>query len=205
MSERNLARIFAEARRHAPCVLFFDELDALGQKRSHLAHSSSMRNTVNQMLSELDSVAADNDGVFVLGATNHPWDIDSALRRPGRFDRMVLVLPPDAPARAAILRYHLRDRPVSEVNLDRIVKLTEHFSGADLAHVCTTAAERALAFSMRDGRLHPLTTKDLEAAVKEIRPSTGPWFATARNVVAFANTDGEYDDLSAYLRKNKKL
>ncbi|WP_142052569.1 ATP-binding protein [Pseudonocardia kunmingensis] len=204
-SERNLARIFTEARRHAPCVLFFDELDALGQKRSHLSHSSSMRNTVNQMLTELDSVTADNEGVFVLGATNHPWDIDSALRRPGRFDRMVLVLPPDAAARTAVLRYHLRDRPVSDVNLDRIVKLTEHFSGADLAHVCTTAAERALALSMRDGRLHALTTKDLEAAVKEVRPSTGPWFATARNVVAFANTDGEYDDLSAYLRKNKKL
>jgi SpoVK/Ycf46/Vps4 family AAA+-type ATPase len=204
-SERNLARIFAEARRHAPCVLFFDEMDALGQKRSHLTHASTMRNTVNQMLAEMDSVAADNDGVFVLGATNHPWDIDSALRRPGRFDRMVLVLPPDAPARAAILSYHLRERPVSEVNLDRIVRLTEHFSGADLAHVCTTAAERALALSMRDGRLHALTTKDLEAAVREIRPSTGPWFATARNVVAFANTDGEYDDLSAYLRKNKKL
>jgi SpoVK/Ycf46/Vps4 family AAA+-type ATPase len=204
-SERNLARIFAEARRCAPCVLFFDELDALGQKRSHLAHSTSMRNTVNQMLSELDSVTADNDGVFVLGATNHPWDIDSALRRPGRFDRMVLVLPPDAPARASILRYHLRERPVSEVNLERIVKLTEHFSGADLAHVCTTAAERALALSMRDGRLHALTTKDLETAVREIRPSTGPWFATARNVVAFANTDGEYDDLAAYLRKHKKL
>ncbi len=204
-SERNLARIFAEARRRAPCVLFFDELDALGQKRSHLSHSSSMRNTVNQMLSEMDSVAADNDGVFVLGATNHPWDIDSALRRPGRFDRMVLVLPPDAPARAAILGYHLRERPVAEVNLDRIVKATEHFSGADLAHVCTTAAERALALSMRDGRLHALTTRDLEAAAREIRPSTGPWFTTARNVVAFANTDGEYDDLSAYLRKNKKL
>jgi SpoVK/Ycf46/Vps4 family AAA+-type ATPase len=204
-SERNLARIFAEARRRAPCVLFFDEMDALGQKRSHLSHSSSMRNTVNQMLAEMDSVAADNEGVFVLGATNHPWDIDSALRRPGRFDRMVLVLPPDAPARAAILRYHLRERPVSDVNLDRIVRITEHFSGADLAHVCTTAAERALALSMRDGRLHALTTRDLEAAVKEIRPSTGPWFATARNVVAFANTDGEYDDLSAYLRKHKKL
>ena len=204
-SERNLARIFAEARRHAPCVLFFDEMDALGQKRSHLSHASTMRNTVNQMLAEMDSIAGDNDGVFVLGATNHPWDIDSALRRPGRFDRMVLVLPPDAPARAAILSYHLRERPVSDVNLDRIVRLTEHFSGADLAHVCTTAAERALATSMRTGRLHPLTTKDLEAAVGEVRPSTGPWFATARNLVAFANTDGDYDDLAAYLRKHKKL
>lgn len=204
-SERNMARLFAEARRRAPCVLFFDELDALGQKRSQLTHASSMRNTVNQMLSEMDSLGGNNEGVFTLGATNHPWDVDSALRRPGRFDRMVLVLPPDAPARAAILRYHLRDRPVAEVDLDRIVRLTEHFSGADVAHVCTTAAERALALSMQIGRLHALTTKDLEAAVKEVRPSTGAWFATARNVVAFSNADGDYDDLSAYLRKHKKL
>jgi hypothetical protein len=134
-----------------------------------------------------------------------PWDVDSALRRPGRFDRMVLVLPPDAPARAAILRYHLRDRPVSDVDLDRLVRITEHFSGADLAHVCTTAAEQALARSLQQGRLHALTTKDLEAAVKELRPSTGPWFAAARNVVAFANTDGDYDDLAVYLRKHRKL
>ena len=104
-------QIFAAARRNAPCVLFFDEVDALGQKRSHLTTSSSMRNTVNQLLSEMDSLGGRNDGVFVLGATNHPWDVDSALRRPGRFDRMLLVLPPDGPARAAILRHHLRDRP----------------------------------------------------------------------------------------------
>jgi SpoVK/Ycf46/Vps4 family AAA+-type ATPase len=164
-----------------------------------------MRNTVNQLLTEMDSLSGDNAGVFVLGATNHPWDIDSALRRPGRFDRMVLVLPPDAPARAAILRYHLSERPLSGVDIDRLVRITEHFSGADLAHVCDTAAERALAESMRVGQLRPLTTRDLEAAVREIRPSTGAWFTTARNVVAFGNADGDYDDLAAYLRKNKKL
>jgi SpoVK/Ycf46/Vps4 family AAA+-type ATPase len=204
-SERNIARVFAEARRRAPCVLFIDEVDALGQKRSHLRNSSSMRNTVNQLLAEMDSLSGDNDGVFVLGATNHPWDIDSALRRPGRFDRMLLVLPPDAPARHAILAYHLRDRPVTDLHIDHVVKITQHYSGADLAHLCNTAAERALASSMRSGRLQALTTKDLEAAAREIRPSTGPWFATARNVVAFGNTDGDYDDLAAYLRKNKKL
>ncbi|QYN35965.1 AAA family ATPase [Pseudonocardia sp. DSM 110487] len=204
-SERNLAGIFAAARRNAPCVLFLDEIDALGQKRAHLSHDSSMRNTVNQLLSEMDSLGGDNEGVFVLGATNHPWDIDSALRRPGRFDRMLLVLPPDAPARAAILRYHLRDRPTSGIDVDRLVAATEHYSGADLAHVCTTAAERALAASMQAQRLQPLTTADLVAALGEVRPSTGPWFATARNVVMFANTDGGYDDLAAYLRKHRKL
>ena len=93
---------------------------------------------------------------------------------------------------------------MAEVNLDRIVKSTEHFSGADLAHVCTTAAERALALSMRDGRLDaspPGTGSGRQGDPPEHRT----WFTTARNVVAFANTDGEYDDLSAYLRKNKKL
>jgi SpoVK/Ycf46/Vps4 family AAA+-type ATPase len=204
-SERNLSQIFDAARRNAPCVLFFDEIDALGQKRSHLTHSSSMRNTVNQLLSEMDSLGGNNDGVFVLGATNHPWDVDSALRRPGRFDRMLLVLPPDAAARTAILRYHLRDRPVDRIDVERIVRSTEHFSGADLAHACDTAAERALAASMKAGQLRPLTTADLDAAVREIRPSTGPWFTTARNVAAFGNTDGSYDDLAAYLKKHKRL
>lgn len=202
-SERNVSQIFAAARRSAPCVLFLDEIDALGQKRSHLTHSSTMRNVVNQLLAEMDPARNAGEGVFVLGATNHPWDVDPALRRPGRFDRMLLVLPPDRPARAAILRHHLRDRPTSGIDVDRLVKRTEHFSGADLAHVCDTAAERALAASMTAGRLIPVTTADLEAAAREIRPSTGPWFATARNVVTFGNTDGGYDDLAAYLRKHR--
>jgi SpoVK/Ycf46/Vps4 family AAA+-type ATPase len=204
-SERNLAQIFAAARRNAPCVLFFDEVDALGHKRSHLTTSSSMRNTVNQLLSEMDSLGGRNDGVFVLGATNHPWDVDSALRRPGRFDRMLLVLPPDGAAREAILRHHLRDRPLAGVDLGKIARATEHYSGADLAHICGTAAERALAESLRTNRLVPLTTRDLLAAAREVQPSTGPWFATARNVAVFGNTDGSYDELAAYLKKHRSL
>src|SRR3954454_837174 len=87
-SERKLHDAFAAARRTAPCVLFLDELDALGQKRSHQRRSAG-RNVVNQLLAELDGAQADNDGLFVLAATNHPWDVDTALRRPGpaRLDR----------------------------------------------------------------------------------------------------------------------
>jgi len=201
-SERNLSAIFAAARRKAPHVLFFDEVDALGQKRSHLTHSSSLRNTVNTLLAEM---SGENEGVYVLGATNHPWDIDSALRRPGRFDRMLLVLPPDEGARAAILRHRLEKRPVEGIDLGKLVKATEHFSGADLTHLCDTATERALADSMRTGQVRPLTMKDLLGALKEIQPSTGPWFAAARNVALFANHDGSYDDLAAYLKKNRRL
>jgi SpoVK/Ycf46/Vps4 family AAA+-type ATPase len=203
-SERNLKEIFDVARRNTPCVVFFDEIDAIGQKRSQLRHSSSMRNTVNQLLSELDSVHGDNEGVFVLGATNHPWDIDSALRRPGRFDRMLLVLPPDPAARAAILRYHLRDRPLAGIDVDLLVRSTAEFSGADLAHLCESATERALAESITTGTVRAVTMADFDAALKEVRPSTGPWFATARNVATFANSDGSYDELVNYLRTRKQ-
>ncbi|MEU8957870.1 ATP-binding protein [Streptomyces sp. NPDC048518] len=204
-SERNMHEIFRTARRKAPCVVFLDELDALGAKRSRTQHSG-LRNTVNQLLSELDGIdSAANEGVFVLAATNVPWDVDIALRRPGRLDRTLLVLPPDAPAREAILRYHLRERPVENVDLGKLVKATDGLSGADLAHVCEAAAESALLDSARTGTVRMIGMKDLLSAVKQIVPSTEPWFAAARNVAMYANDGGMYDDLVTYLKKKRKL
>ena len=202
-SERNLHDLFGSARSHAPCVLFLDEIDALGHKRSQL-NSSSMRTVVNQLLTELDGVDGNNDGVFVLAATNAPWDVDAALRRPGRLDRTVLVLPPDAAARAAILRYHLRDRPIAGIDLSAVAAVTDHYSGADLAHICETAAEYAMRDSIATGEIRMISQPDMLAAAREVRPSTDAWFGTARNVATFANQSGEYDDLAAYL-KNRKL
>ncbi|WP_130797140.1 ATP-binding protein [Streptomyces otsuchiensis] len=204
-SERNIREIFETARRSSPCVLFFDELDALGAKRS-MTRNSGMRNTVNQLLTELDGVTGSaNDGVFVLGATNHPWDVDTALRRPGRFDRMLLVLPPDQPAREAILSYHLRNRPITGVDLGKLARRTEGLSGADLAHLCEAAAERALMDSARSGEVRMISMKDLLTAAKEVRPSTDPWFATARHVAMFSNEGGTYDELLHFLKRARKL
>ena len=203
-SERNIHHLFEVARRSAPCVLFLDEVDAIGQKRSQL-RNTPMRSAVNQLLLELDDVASANTGVFLLAATNHPWDVDSALRRPGRFDRTLLVLPPDAPAREGVFRYHLRDRPVAGVSLGKLSKLTDGYSGADIAHICETAAERALLDSVRLGEPRLIGQADLEAAITEVRPSLGTWFDTARNVALFANEGGAYDDLAAYLRKRKLI
>jgi SpoVK/Ycf46/Vps4 family AAA+-type ATPase len=203
-SERNLHDLFAAARSHAPCVLFLDEIDALGHKRSQL-NSSAMRTLVNQLLTELDGVDGNNDGVFVLAATNAPWDIDAALRRPGRLDRTVLVLPPDAPARASILEYHLRDRPVAGIDLPALAARTENYSGADLAHICETAAEFAMQDAITTGDVRMISQQDMRAAVAEVRPSTDAWFAIARNVAMFGNESGEYDDLAAYLKKRKVL
>jgi SpoVK/Ycf46/Vps4 family AAA+-type ATPase len=203
-SERNIHELFEVARRNAPCVVFLDEVDAIGQKRSQL-RNTPMRSAVNQLLLELDDVASDNTGVFLLAATNHPWDVDSALRRPGRFDRTLLVLPPDGPAREGVFRFHLRDRPVAGIDLAKLSKLTDGYSGADIAHVCETAAERALLDSVRGGEPRLIGQADLEAAVAEVRPSLGTWFETARNVALFANEGGVYDDLVAYLRKRRLI
>lgn len=203
-SERNIHELFEAARRAAPCVVFLDEVDALGHKRSEM-RGNVQRGTVNQLLTELDGVGSDNEGVFVLAASNAPWDIDPALRRPGRFDRSLLVLPPDEPAREAILRYHLSGRPVADVDLPGLVRRTDRFSGADLAHLVETAAEAALARSVASGEVQPVTMRELTAALGEVRPSTGTWFATARNVAEFANQHGEYDELLSYLRRNRML
>jgi SpoVK/Ycf46/Vps4 family AAA+-type ATPase len=202
-SERSIRAVFDTARRNAPCVLFFDEVDALGHRRSGLSGTSGMRTVVNCLLEELDSATSSNDGVYVLGATNAPWDVDPAMRRPGRFDRMIFVGLPDADARAGIIRFHLRDRPVAGIDLASIAKRTEGFSGADLAHICDSATQLAMADSMRTGQVRPVTMADVNAATAQIRPSTGPWFEAARNVVEFANNDGTYDDLAKYLRRRK--
>src|SRR5208337_2076078 len=160
-SERNIHELFEVARRNAPCVLFLDEVDAIGQKRSQLRHTP-MRSAVNQLLLELDDVSGNNEGVFLLAATNHPWDVDSALRRPGRFDRTLLVLPPDAAAREGVFRYHLKDRPVAGIDLAKLARQTDGYSGADIAHICETAAERALMDSVRRGEPRMIGTPDLE-------------------------------------------
>lgn len=203
-SERRLHGLFEQARRAAPCVLFLDELDALGQKRSHLRHSAG-RNVVNQLLAELDGAVSDNEGVFVLAATNHPWDVDTALRRPGRLDRTLLVLPPDQQARVAILNGALAERPVDGVDVAKLARQTDGYSGADLVQLVEVAAEHALQESVHTGQLRPIRQAELEQARKEVSQSTRAWFSVAHNYALYANEGGQYDDLLAYVRSHKLL
>ena len=201
-SEHNVHELFEKARDNAPCLLFLDEIDALGQKRSHLRHSAG-RNVVVQLLSELDGMGSRNEGIFVLGATNLPWDVDPALRRPGRFDRTVLVLPPDEPARLAILQSNLNGRPVAALDLPTIATRTDGYSGADVRHVAERAARVAMADSMRTGTARPIEQRDLVAALGEVRSSIGPWLDVAKNFAEFGDTTGEYADLLRYLRRKR--
>lgn len=201
-SQQQLHQLFETARQRAPTVMFMDELDALGRKRSELRYSG-IREIVNQLLQELDGVGTGDEAVFVLGATNLPWDIDVALKRPGRFDRAIFVEPPDLVARQRILELNLADRPTEKVDLKKLAKRTQGYSGADLAFICEAATEIALERAMETGKMEPITARALEAAMKETRPSTQAWFETARNYAMFANSSGEFNDLAEYIEANR--
>jgi transitional endoplasmic reticulum ATPase len=198
-SERNLHSLFEQARDHKPCVLFFDEVDALGASRTDMRQHAG-RQLINQFLSEMDGVKASNEGVLILAATNAPWHLDSAFRRPGRFDRVLFVPPPDAPARAGILRLQCKGKPMEEIDFDAVAKKTDGFSGADLKAVIDVAVERKLQEAMKTGIPKPLTTKDLISAAGPQKPTTKEWFATARNYALYSNQGGIYDDILQYLK-----
>ena len=197
-SEKQLHKVFEYARANAPCVLFFDEVDALAASRSDMRHSAG-RHTINQFLSEFDGVEASNEGVLVLAATNAPWHLDPAFRRPGRFDEIIFVPPPDVEARGKILELFLDKKPVEKVDFAKIASKTQDFSGADLRGLVDRAIEEKLREAMKSGKPEPIRTNDLLAALKRQNPSTKEWLATARNYAAFANEGGVYDDIKAYL------
>lgn len=197
-SEKNLHEVFQQAREHKPCVLFFDEVDALGAARSDMRHSAS-RHLINQFLSELDGIQSSNDGVLILAATNAPWHLDAAFRRPGRFDRVLFVPPPDTRARERILRILCKHKPTADLDYAKVAGMTEHCSGADLKAVVDTAVEQKLREAMKEGVPGPITTKDLVAAAKTVKPSTKEWFSTARNYALYSNQGGIYDDILRYL------
>ncbi|MDP3277879.1 MAG: AAA family ATPase [Deltaproteobacteria bacterium] len=200
-SEKQLHQLFEDARRRAPSVLFFDEVDALGMQRAKL-HSGSMRGVITQFLAELDGFASRNERVLVIGATNTPWDLDPAFRRPGRFDQVLFVPPPDRSAREQILSLKAHAKPTESLDFGAIAQQTEGWSGADLEHLLDSAAELALAQSIARGSLEPITMTHVDKARAKIRPTTREWFSTARNYAQYANEAGQYDDIADYIRQH---
>ncbi|MEA4916065.1 AAA family ATPase [Proteiniphilum sp.] len=201
-SEKNLHEIFELARKHTPCVLFIDEIDALGASRSDMKQSSG-RHLINQFLQEMDGINSDNEGVLILGATNTPWNLDPAFRRPGRFDRIIFVPPPDEMGRESILRLKLQKKPIESVDYSTIAKKTENYSGADIDAIIDMAIEEKLESSFLDGIPKPINTRDLLNAAKRHKPTTQEWFMTARNFALFANDSGLYDDILTYMQIKK--
>ncbi len=170
-SEKAVREIFARARQVAPCIIFFDEIDAIAPRRGTRFDSGVTDRIVNQLLTEMDGIEK-LEGIVVLAATNRLDIIDPALLRPGRFDRLIYVPPPDLEARYEILKVHTRRMPLAEdVDLKKIAERTELYSGADLAALCREAAMTALREAGKPTKVH---MRHFEKAMKVVKPSLKP-------------------------------
>ncbi|MFL1673394.1 AAA family ATPase [Paenibacillus dendritiformis] len=198
VSEQNLRDLFDKARAHRPSILFFDEIDTVGFNRSK--SSSSMRGMIDTFLAEMEGIDTSTDQLLVIGATNMPWDVDDALKRPGRFDRLVFVAPPDEEAREHMFRLKLEGRYIENIDTRRLASRTEFFSGADIEHLCESAAERVLGEILESGQERPIRMSDFEALLETARPSTLEWLRKTKNYVKYANQTGAYNDVEDYLR-----
>ena len=145
------------------------------------------------------AIGSENEGLLVLAPTNAPWDVDDALKRPGRFDRVVFVSPPDVAARKAILQLALDGRPTAGLDLDDLAGRTALFSGADLRALVEHAVDKVIDEALDSGADVPIRRAHLDAALRDARATTGDWLRTARNYVEFANHGGRYDDVLAFL------
>ena len=202
VSERNLHAAFERARLFAPGVIFLDEVDALAFAR-HRSDGTSARRIVDVLLQELDAIGAENRDLLVLAATNAPWDVDQAVLRPGRFDRMVFVPPPDEEARRQVLAVVSAEVHRDALDLDRVAAATPLFSGADLRAAVERAVDELIDAALDSGREEPLTTDRLLRAVGAVRPTTIDWLQRARSYVEFANESERWSDVADYLKKRE--
>ncbi|MCU7851102.1 MAG: AAA family ATPase [Candidatus Thiodiazotropha sp. (ex Monitilora ramsayi)] len=203
-SERKLHALFEKARHSSPAVLFFDEVEALGGKRQNTRDGTTSK-LVSQFLSEMDGFSQNNHGVLILAATNVPWSVDAAFRRPGRFDRVLFVPPPDQLAREAILKVLLDERPNDgDIDNSLIAKLTSGFSGADLRELVESAADAAIEASIESGEERAINSTHFKTSLQEVRPTTLEWLTTARNYARYSNESGQYDEVLVFLKRHGK-
>jgi SpoVK/Ycf46/Vps4 family AAA+-type ATPase len=158
------------------------------------------------MLAQLDGLQGDNDQVLIMAATNMPWDVDPAMKRPGRFATQVFVPPPDDLARVAILKLKLAGLPCSpDLNFESLARHMPRFSGADIDGVIEQVKERAINFYMENGKERPMNQSDFQAVLTKTKATTTDWLNTAKNLVKYAGADDGYKDVEQYLRSEMIL
>jgi transitional endoplasmic reticulum ATPase len=170
-SEEGVRKIFERARQVSPCVIFFDEIDSLAGKRG-IEHGQKVTERVlNQLLAEMDGIE-DLSNVIVIGATNRPDMLDTALLRPGRFDRILLVTSPEAAGREQIIKIHTKNMPLAkDVDIKELVRKTENYVGADIESVIREAAMLSLRDNMDSKEV---SMKYFETAIKKVASSVTP-------------------------------
>jgi len=170
-SEQRLRELFNNARKMAPVILFFDEIDTIGVRREQHVGDSVTPRLLSLMLSEMDGLASE-DGVIVVGSTNVPHLLDKALLRPGRFDKLIFVGLPDLRSRIEIFKIHCKNKPLAgDVDFEALAKMTERYTGADIANVCQEVARRVAAESLSTGVIREMKMEDFIEVIKKYKPS----------------------------------
>ena len=184
-TEKNIRNIFEAARKNSPCIVFIDEIDGLGGRREQMKESAQyMRMAVNQLLYEMDGVESRNENVLVVAATNAPWDVDPALRRAGRFTKLIYIGEPDQKSRVALFQYHSRNRPIAkDANWDRLARATDGYSSADTKAICDDAAAIPWLEALKTGKHREIRMSDYLKAVRKKRSSLPPWYESAKKEV----------------------
>ena len=203
VSSKNIKDIFTNARTRRPCILFFDEIDTIGYNRAKLT-GEHMRPIIDQLLVELEGIESSTEKMLIIGATNMPWDVDPALRRPGRFDRLIFVMPPDVHARKEIFVLKLQGRPIEDIDYMELPKRTELYSGADIENVVELAAEDVIDSIMKTGVEKKINMKDLFLAIDKTKPSTLDWLKTMETYIKYGNSSSMFSDVDMFLRKHKR-
>ena len=184
-TEKNLHSIFETARKNNPCIVFFDEMEALGGRREDMNQSTQyMKVAVNQMLFEMDGIESNNQNVLVVGATNAPWDVDPALRRSGRFGKAIFIPEPDYRSRVDILKMHIKRVPAaSAIAFRRIALATIGYASADLKSIVEEAAAIPWRDAFKNGKQRTVTTEDFLTALKKKKSSLPPWYEQAKKQI----------------------
>jgi SpoVK/Ycf46/Vps4 family AAA+-type ATPase len=188
-TEKNLHAVFEQARKNTPCIIFFDELDALATKRSgggEGGESNAIRLAINQFLIEMSGVEDNPAGIYVMGATNQPWDIDPAMKRSGRFGDTCYLKPPGYRDRKKMFDMYTKNAPRKYISFDRLSRATSGFSGADIARVADRAKMLPLLHEYEASKGRPLTTGDVLAILKDkdfAGSSLDEWYSMVKNDV----------------------
>jgi len=200
--QKKLHDIFDRAARSAPSIVFFDEIDAIAGKRA--SESGSSKRLVNQLLTEMDGFER-KKGVMIVGATNTPWDIDPALRRPGRFSDLIYIPQPDLGSREEIFRIQARNKPVDgSVSFAELAKLAENYSAADISAVCEEAAAFPWEESLKGGVKRKVSMQDFMQAIGKRKPSLVAWFKLAEKQIEASGEKDVYADLLVDLESFRK-
>jgi len=191
--------ILSRAAKNAPCILFFDEIDALGGRREE-QKGGGERIVVNQFLMEMDGVESLSGNVLVIGSTNVPWGLDPALRRAGRFTDQIFIPPPEYNARVEIFKIHTRKRPVSpDVNYEKLAELTEGYSSADIKAICDDALEIPWEASLAGNPLRQANMSDFLSVLGTRKSTLPPWYKLAEKELGKSGEAGLYPELSGFI------